>query len=101
MALVLGTTIWNYDLRQLTPSGTLEHQELFRIRILLTLLATSMYLLSLLILTLLHYKKDIEPLTLTPEEHLRITETLRCPHCDNKIFDALTTSKSHAEDIDT
>lgn len=79
--------LWNFELQKLTPSGTLEAETLWKVRMVLTLILFSLYLLSLLVLTLIHYKKDIAPLTMTPQERWRITESIKCPHCDNKIFD--------------
>jgi hypothetical protein len=52
--------LWNFDLQKLTPSGTLSAETLWEIRILMTPVLASLYLLSLLITILYHYKKDIE-----------------------------------------
>ncbi len=72
---ILGV-IWTYDFQQLTLSGTLTHREKLEIRIVLTLISISLYLLSLLVLTLIHYKKDLEPITITPEERERMLKAL-------------------------
>jgi hypothetical protein len=61
LAITLIGTIWSYDIKQLTQTGELTHQETLRIRSFLTLITTSLYFLSLLITTLYHYKKDTEP----------------------------------------
>ena len=52
--------IWNFDLQKLTPSGTLEPNTLWELRILLTLLILLLFLLSLFILLLFYcYKNDL------------------------------------------
>lgn len=61
LALAIAGVIWTYDLPKLTPTGTLTPITQLEIRIFLTLILSSLYLLSLLIITLYHYKKDTEP----------------------------------------
>jgi hypothetical protein len=68
--------LWNFDLQKLTSSGTMPAETLWAIRILMTPILASLYFLSLLITTLYHYKKDLDPITITPEERERILKAL-------------------------
>jgi hypothetical protein len=60
--------LWGFDLQKLTPSGTLPSETLWEIRIVMTPVLISLYFLSLLVLTLYHYKKDSERLIKSTQE---------------------------------
>jgi hypothetical protein len=60
--------LWEFDLQKLTPSATLSAETLWEIRIVMTPILTSLYFLSLLFLTLFHYKKDSEHLIKSTQE---------------------------------
>jgi len=67
---------WGFDLQKLTPSGILSAVALWKIRMLMTSILASMYFLSLLFLTLLHYKKDIDSFAIIKQDAEEIKNEL-------------------------
>lgn len=59
--------IWNFDFQKLFPHTTLNPDTLWKIRMGLTLILPSLYLLAFFILLLYSYKKDIEKLSNRPK----------------------------------
>ncbi|MDO8656751.1 MAG: hypothetical protein Q7K45_05935 [Nanoarchaeota archaeon] len=59
--------IWNFDFQKLFLHTTLTPDVLWEIRIGLTLILPSLYLLAFFILLLYSYKKDIEKLSYRPK----------------------------------
>lgn len=53
--------VWGFDLQKLTPSGTLSPELMWQLRMFLTPILISLYFLTLLVITLYHYKKETEP----------------------------------------
>ena len=56
-AVAIGGGIWNFDLLKLVPTGILPPPTQWQIRILLTLILIPAWLLSLLAITILSYRK--------------------------------------------
>ena len=58
--LPIAIGIWTFNFQNLLPDGTLTAERLWQIRIVLTLILPSLYLLSFLILFLYDHKKERE-----------------------------------------
>jgi len=56
-AVAIGLSIWNFDLLKLVPTGILPVPTQWQIRILLTLILIPAWLLSLLAITIVSYRK--------------------------------------------
>jgi len=59
--------IWNFDFQKLFPYTTLNPDMIWKVRMGLTLILPSLYLLAFFILLLDSYKKDIEKLSKRPK----------------------------------
>ncbi|MFH2045846.1 MAG: hypothetical protein ABIK92_11950 [Pseudomonadota bacterium] len=60
LLLSMGIGCWSFDLQRLFPSGAITPRLLLEIRILISLLSIILFLLSLFIIILVNYKKDVE-----------------------------------------